>query len=172
MQTRIEKCQIKDVELLQKISIETFNDTFKDQNSPENMESYLAKAYNLNQLETELNNTSSEFYFIFEKDKIAGYLKLNVDEAQSEQRDHDYLEVERIYIRKDFQSKGLGQQLIEKAIKTASNLNKKKIWLGVWEMNTKAIDFYQRIGFFQTGTHSFYMGEDEQTDLIMTKVLD
>ena len=39
-------------------------------------------------------------------------------------------------------------------------------------MNTKAIDFYQRIGFFQTGTHSFYMGEDEQTDLIMTKVLD
>ena len=131
MQTRIEKCQIKDVELLQKISIETFNDTFKDQNSSENMEAYLLKAYNLNQLEKELKNDSSEFYFIYVNDKIAGYLKINVNEAQSEQMGSDYLEVERIYIRKDFQSKGLGQQLIEKAIKTASNLNKKKIWLGV-----------------------------------------
>ncbi|MCM2674928.1 GNAT family N-acetyltransferase [Alkalicoccobacillus plakortidis] len=169
---RIEKCKLKDVELIQKVSIETFNDTFKDQNSSDNMEAYLLKAYNLNQLEKELKNDSSEFYFIYVNDKIACYLKINVNEAQSEQMGSDYLEVERIYIRKDFQSKGLGKHLFEKVITIATDLGKKKIWLGVWEENKKALEFYHRLGFFQTGAHSFYMGDDEQIDLIMTKILD
>ncbi|MDQ0208662.1 GNAT family N-acetyltransferase [Alkalicoccobacillus murimartini] len=172
MKKRVEECQLKDIELLQKVSIETFNDTFKDQNSPENMEAYLLKAYNLNQLVKELKNESSMFYFIYDEANIAGYLKINVNEAQSEQMSHDRLEVERIYIRKEFQGKGLGKYLIEKAIMTATDLNKKKIWLGVWEENKKAIRFYHKIGFLQTGTHSFYMGDDEQIDLIMMKVLN
>ena len=33
----INKCNYEDLQTLQQISIETFNDTFKHQNSPENM---------------------------------------------------------------------------------------------------------------------------------------
>lgn len=53
----------------------------------------------------------------------------------------------------------------------ATNLNKKKIWLGVWGKNENAIAFYKKMGFVQTGVHSFYMGDEEQTDFIMTKIL-
>ncbi|MEN0642317.1 GNAT family N-acetyltransferase [Alkalicoccobacillus gibsonii] len=169
---RIEKCYLKDIELLQKVSIETFNDTFKDQNTAENMEAYLLKAYNLKKLEEELKITSSEFYFIYVNDNIAGYLKVNVDDAQSEQMGSEYFEVERIYIRKDYQNKGLGKDLFEKVLSLAIVHGKKRIWLGVWEENKKAIKFYEKLGFTQTGAHSFYMGDDEQTDLIMTKVLN
>lgn len=49
--------------------------------------------------------------------------------------------------------------------------NKKKIWLGVWERNENAIAFYQKMGFVQTGSHSFYMSDEEQVDFIMTKTL-
>jgi diamine N-acetyltransferase len=81
------------------------------------------------------------------------------------------LEIERIYIKKEFQKHGLGKLLFNKAMEIAGKRNKKKIWLGVWEKNENAIAFYQKMGFVQTGTHSFYMGEEEQIDFIMTKTL-
>ncbi len=64
MTIHIRKCTLEDLEILQDVSVETFNETFKDQNSPENMKAYLDKAFNLNQLEQEISNSYSEFYFI------------------------------------------------------------------------------------------------------------
>lgn len=162
---------LEDLRQLQKISVETFTETFKDQNSPENMKAYLERAYNLDQLEQELANRSSQFFFVYLTQEVAGYLKVNTDEAQSEAMGADSLEVERIYVKNKFQKHGLGKQLLNKALEIALEQKKKKIWLGVWEENENAIAFYQKKGFVQTGAHSFYMGDDEQVDLIMTKTL-
>ncbi|MEC0789915.1 GNAT family N-acetyltransferase, partial [Bacillus haynesii] len=54
---------------------------------------------------------------------------------------------------------GLGKYLFNKAVEIAKERNKKKIWLGVWEKNENAIAFYKKMGFVQTGAHSFYMGD-------------
>lgn len=171
MTIRTKKCTVEDLQALQGISIETFNATFKDQNSPENMTSYLERAFNLEQLENELSNISSEFYFVYFKNEVAGYLKININDAQSEEMGHDSLEIERIYIKNKFQRHGLGKVLFNKALEVAKEHNKKKIWLGVWEKNENAISFYKKMGFIKIGTHSFFMGDEEQTDLIMSKTL-
>lgn len=165
-------CNLDDLSVLQEISYETFNDTFKDQNSSENMKAYLDKAFTLKQLETELNNPLSTFFFVYVNNEIAGYLKVNVEAAQSEEMGDGSLEIERIYIRKTHQQSGLGRHLLEKAIQTAKAHQKTMIWLGVWEKNEGAIAFYKRNGFVETGVHSFYMGDEEQFDLIMKKHLD
>ncbi|WP_409300371.1 GNAT family N-acetyltransferase [Peribacillus sp. SCS-155] len=167
----IKRCSHEELQILQEISIETFNDTFKDQNSPENMEAYLDKAFNVKQLEKELSNSSSEFFFVYVNNEVAGYLKVNADEAQSEIMGDESLEIERIYIRNKFQKQGLGKYLLNKAMDIALERGKKKIWLGVWEKNENAIAFYKKMGFVQTGAHSFYMGDEEQIDFIMTKTL-
>lgn len=167
----IKKCTFSDLQTLQEISIETFSDTFKDQNPPEHLNAYLEKAYNLKQLEHEITNPSSHFFFVYHEQEVAGYLKVNTADAQSEPMGDDALEVERIYVRKKFQKLGLGKLLLDKAFEMAAEQMKKKIWLGVWEDNENAIAFYKKKGFVQTGSHSFYMGEDEQVDLIMTKTL-
>lgn len=171
MTLSIKKCSIEDSRELQEISYETFNETFKDNNSPENMIAYLERAFNLNQLEIELSNISSQFFFVYFNNEIAGYLKININEAQSEEMGVESLEVERIYIKSKFQKYGLGKFLLNKAIEIAMEHNKKKIWLGVWEKNENAIAFYNKMGFVQTGVHSFYMGDEEQMDFIMTKTL-
>lgn len=111
MTVEIKKCSLDDLQKLQEISIETFNDTFKDQNSPDNMKAYLDRAFNSKQLEKELSRISSEFYFILYNEELAGYVKVNIKDAQSEEMGDDSLEIERIYIRQKFQSKGLGKQL-------------------------------------------------------------
>jgi diamine N-acetyltransferase len=168
MTIRLTKCTHGDLHKLQEISNETFNDTFKEQNTPENMETYLERAFNLNQLEKELSNPSSEFYFVFFNNELAGYLKVNINDAQSEDMGNEALEVERIYIKRNFQKHGLGKYLLNKAIEVANVPNKTKVWLGVWEKNESAIAFYKKMGFVEIGAHSFYMGDEEQMDIIMT----
>lgn len=165
----LKKCTVEDLKQLQKISIELFTDTFKDQNTEENLKNYLKEAYNSTQLKQELTNKNSTFFFLSDNGEIVGYLKLNIGEAQTEDIAEDAVEIERIYIRSERKRKGYGTILIEKAEQFVKEKNKKVIWLGVWEENLSALSFYKNKGFIQTSSHSFFMGDDEQTDLIMFK---
>ncbi|GKV68383.1 spermidine/spermine N(1)-acetyltransferase [Sporosarcina sp. NCCP-2716] len=172
MTVNIKKCTHKDILELQEISTETFNETFKDLNTAENMYAYLERAFNIPQLKIELDNSFSGFYFVYFNNKIAGYLKVNINDAQSEKMGDESFEVERIYIKNKFQKHGLGKYLLNKAFEIAKEGDKKKIWLGVWEKNENAIAFYKKMGFVQTGSHSFYMGDEEQIDFILTKTFE
>lgn len=164
MKPQIEKCELDAINLLREVSIETFKDTFQSQNSAENMKAYIEKAFHQEQLKQELLNPTAEFFFIQEESEVAGYLKLNIEAT-------DTVEVERIYIRQQFQRRGLGKQLLEYAMERAKKYEKNAIWLGVWEKNDQALAFYKKLGFIRTGQHSFWMEDDEQIDYILTKKL-
>lgn len=133
MNINMTRCTLGDSRKLQEIGYETFKETFEDQNSPENMKAYLKEAFNINQVENELSNPLSHFFLVSFNDEVAGYLKVNIGDAQTEEMDGDTLEIERIYIINKFQKLGLGKYLFNKAMDIAIEQNKKKIWLGVWE---------------------------------------
>ncbi|GAA0615848.1 spermidine/spermine N(1)-acetyltransferase [Virgibacillus siamensis] len=168
----INECIFEDVKTLQEISYNTFHETFSHMNSEKNMNAYLENAFNTKRLEEEISNPYSTFFLIYCNEVLAGYLKVNVNGAQTEDMEEEALEIERIYIKKEFQKNGLGKDLLNKALKVAKDQNKKKIWLGVWENNVVAIHFYHKMGFVKTGTHSFYMGDEQQTDFIMMKTIE
>jgi len=96
-----------------------------------------------------------------------GYLKLNFGSSQTELKDDRALEIERIYVLKEFHGKSVGQELYEKAIYVARQKNADYVWLGVWEQNPRAINFYKKNGFIEFDKHIFKLGEDEQTDIMM-----
>ncbi|WP_321433690.1 GNAT family N-acetyltransferase [Trichococcus flocculiformis] len=171
MAITLKKCGSADLADLQSIGIETFTDTFAAHNTPEDLQDYLEKAYDPERLKAELATEGSTFWFLYDGQELAGYLKVNVDAALTEDMGDDSLEVERIYIRPAFKRKGHGKYLIDKAIEVARAQGKASVWLGVWEHNLNAIAFYEKMGFVRTGAHSFFMGDDEQTDFIMTKQL-
>jgi len=159
------------VDLLRNISIQTFTETFSSLNSVENMADYLASNLSAEKLIDELNTPGSEFYFAILDDKIIGYLKLNTGQAQTELKTINSLEIERIYILKEHQRKKAGQFLFEKAIHIARQKAVDFIWLGVWEENYSAIGFYLKNGFIAFDKHIFRLGDDEQTDIMMKKIL-
>ncbi len=172
MTINVKKCTKEELPTLQKISIETFRETFESQNSSENLDAYLKRAFHSKQLEMELSNEFSEFFFVYLNSEMVGYLKINIGNAQSEKMGDESLEIERIYVKNKYQKHGIGKILLNTAIEFALERDKKEIWLGVWEKNENAIAFYKKMDFVQTGVHSFYMGEEEQTDLIMTKAIN
>ncbi len=171
MELTFRKCTLNDVDTLHVISYRTFNETFAHLNTPANMEAYLEKSFAVNKLYDELSESNSLFYFLYVNGELAGYLKLNEGPAQTDVNDIQSLEIERIYVEKEFQGKRLGRAIMNKAIEIATMRKKSYIWLGVWEKNDKAISFYKKNGFYEVGTHSFFMGSDEQTDFIMRKDL-
>ena len=165
------QCTMDDLAELQAISSKTFFETFAAQNTPEDMDAYLKSAFSLEKLRAELLEPDSAFYFLFVGSELAGYLKLNSSGAQTEIHSEDCLEIERIYLDKRFQGKGLGNCLIDKAIEIARQRGKRTLWLGVWENNTRALAFYEKNGFRKVGEHNFVIGSDRQTDFIMSREL-
>ncbi len=163
----VREVTLADVETLQQISQRTFYETFAGKNTAEDMAKYLEENLSLHRLTAELEDANSLFYFAVSSDKIAGYLKLNIGQSQTELKDVNALEIERIYVLKEFQGKRVGQLLYETALQTARQRQTEYIWLGVWEENHKAISFYEKNGFVEFSRHIFKLGNDEQTDIMM-----
>ena len=171
MDIAFKQCTQADLFDLRALSRRTFRETFAADNTPAALQAHLDRAYALEKLRAELSNPYSQFWFLYEKGSLAGYLKLNEAPAQTELHDPVSLEIERIYVARAFQGHGLGGMLMARAIETAQARGKRYIWLGVWEKNKKARSFYQKHGFRKIGSHPFSVGDAVQTDDIMRKDL-
>lgn len=167
----ITKVAAKDVLALQTISRATFAQTFDAHNSTEDMQNYLNTSFAIDKLTTELNNPESEFYFAKEGDTVIGYLKVNTGNAQTEKKDPNAFEIERIYVDLTYLGKKIGQLLFNKAIELAVERKSNYVWLGVWEENHRALAFYTKNGFIPFDKHLFKLGNDEQTDIMMKLAL-
>ena len=163
----IRKVNLNDINQLQQIGKQTFFETFAASNSAENMKQYLEEGFSIEKLTSEVADPNCAFYFAILDNAIIGYLKLNFGASQTELKDNKGLEIERIYVQKEFHGKKIGQILYDKAIEVAKQANADYVWLGVWEENPRAISFYKKNGFVEFDKHIFVLGDDEQTDIMM-----
>jgi diamine N-acetyltransferase len=161
------KVSVQELELLQQIGKKTFYETFAALNTEENMRQYLDEGFSTSKMVAELKDPNAEFYFAYEENNVFGYLKLNFGSSQTELKDENAVEIERIYVLQEYQGKKVGKMLFEKAVAIAKERHADFIWLGVWEQNHKAISFYEKQGFRTFDKHLFMLGTDEQTDLMM-----
>lgn len=171
MDYTIKPITTSDVEKLQKVSRETFKATFDPYTAPNDMVRFLEEDYETVKLVKEIENPNSRFYFLMVQNEIAGYLKINVGDAQTEHLRENALEVERIYLCSSFQHHDLGNVLLDFAEKTAREEGKDYMWLGVYEKNVPAQHFYKRHGFSKVSQHTFQVGSDPQTDWLLVKKL-
>ena len=78
---------------------------------------------------------------------------------------------QRIYILKEYQSRGLGKKLFEFSLEKAKEKNVEWVWLGVWEKNYKAQNFYKKFGFEKFSEHIFEVGDKKDCDWLLRKKL-
>jgi len=171
MNLTFEKCTIEDLNVLVDISRDTFVHAFERQNNPDDFWNYINEAFDENVIIEQLLNINSEFHFVYLKNVLVGYFKLNKNEAQTEQFAKHSIELERIYVLKDFQGQGIGKFILKKAIEISQLCKGSFIWLGVWQENKNAVRFYETHGFKKFGSHPYFIGKDKQTDWLMKKRL-
>lgn len=167
MEIKLEQADISHLQELQKIGKTTFNETFSEQNTAENMAAYLETGFSSERLSEEMNAVGSAFYLAKENNRIIGYLKINFGDNQTELKEEKALEIERIYVLKAYHGQLVGQLILEFALQLAIKNHCNYVWLGVWEENPRAIRFYEKNGFVAFDKHIFTLGDDEQTDIMM-----
>ncbi len=160
-----------DVQTLCRLGAETFNETFASDNSQEDMKNYNEQHFSPSVILQELSDSHSAFFIALANGKAAAYMKVNYLTAQTEAQGNDSLEIQRIYVLSAFKNLHIGSRLMKKAEEFAEEKGLHRIWLGVWEHNEAAKAFYDRKGYRAFDQHVFVLGNDVQTDLLLSKTL-
>ncbi len=159
----------QDAALIAEISRETFYDSFAAQNTAEDMALFMEQQFATELLIKEVTDKANIFFLTFSGATPAGYIKLKPGTHPEIKDTTAALEICRFYARKTFIGKGIGKAMMQHAIQYAEDNAYHTIWLGVWEHNQRAIDFYKQFGFQKFSAHDFVLGNDVQRDWLMRK---
>jgi ribosomal protein S18 acetylase RimI-like enzyme len=162
---------INDAAAIAAISRKTFYDTFAAHNTPENMERFLNEQFTTPALIAEVGAEGNIFLAAFAGDEMVGYARLRDADNPPGLGDAPAIELARIYALQNTIGMGVGKVLMQKCVELAREKGRGILWLGVWEHNRRAIDFYSKWGFEKFSSHDFVLGDDVQTDWLMKKVV-
>ena len=174
MDIEIRRGTLNDAVLLSQLSTTTFLDTFRGTCTDEEIEQFVQRCFNVEQTYKELQD-KDDFYFIASTDKEpAGYIRMKEVASDVDLiKKYKSIELKRIYVLKDYQSKKVGAALMKFTLQFAAEKNYEAVWLGVWEHNLKARAFYKKWGFIDTGsTHDFPIGNTPQIDNWLIKLIE
>ncbi|WP_057875294.1 GNAT family N-acetyltransferase [Liquorilactobacillus aquaticus] len=155
------KVELGDLTALSKLSMQSYKEAFYSLIDHKNVDSYADQVYQPSKLKTELAAVASDFYFLKTDDKICGYLKIT--------KEHDFLEINRIYMLRGFKGLGIGSFAMKKAEEIARESKIHRLVLGVLALNKPAISFYSKKGFVEYSKTSVNIGDDPFTLLLMDK---
>jgi len=79
----------------------------------------------------------------------------------------DDREVKRIYLLQRFHGAGLGRQLMRQAADAARDGGAKRLLLGVYAGNERALAFYRKAGFRKVGDRRFQVGANTYEDTML-----
>jgi len=156
-----------DSEVLAELCAKTFYDTFRPFHSEEDMQQYIKKAYSVELISENLLNETIQYFIAFDEDKPIGYLKLLKDSTHEKLTSEKNIELEKIYVLKEYLDKKVGKELMLKAINFSKQNNFKTLFLGVWQENHRAVNFYKNFGFEIFTTRTFQLGETVCDDFLM-----
>ena len=170
MENKIEirRATEKDIALIAAIGRKTFEETFRDTNTEDDMRKYISENFTDEKIAGEISGRESVFLIAIHDGAAAAYMKLNTGNAQTEKQG-DALEIQRLYVAASKKGMGIGKRMIASAEEIARERGLCRIWLGVWEHNEPALAFYKKCGFTVFSSHDFILGTDRQTDLLMEK---
>lgn len=163
-----------DAELLSDLSNITFIETYRGSCADEDLSDFIDKCFSEEAITKELEDENNFYYIAYADGFPAGYMRLNEDNTEYPfKRQYKALQLKRIYLLKEFQSKKIGSALMSYALQLAADKDYEILWLGVWEENENAKSFYAKWGFEDHGLpYSFQVGDTTHTDYWLMKFIE
>ena len=159
----IRKATIADIPLINRLAWIVFPHTYKELLSPGQIDFMMDWMYSEKNLHKQMTEDGHIYYLAFEGEEPAGYLSIQPE------GEHIY-HLQKIYVLPSFQGKKLGKLLFRKAIDDIKELHPApcQMRLNVNRYNTKAVEFYQRMGMKKIFEGDFDIGHGYlMTDYIM-----
>lgn len=167
----IRTADVGDAGALADLGRQTFHETFAAHNKPEDMDAYMREAFTIDRLAAELREPGAVYLVAETTSKIIGFAKVAPTDPPACVTGPSPLRLIKLYVSANAIGSGIGATLMRSSIDWAKNSGHETLWLGVWEHNHRAKNFYERWGFVPVGTESFLLGTDNQTDVLMQLAL-
>ena len=153
--------------ILASIARQTFFETYVGTSIEPHLQGYVEEHFTETVLREELNTPGMTFLIAWQGDEPAGYVKLRRDRQPRGIPETRCLQLERIYVVKAWQARGIGQALLDKVREIARAEGDKVLWLQVWQQNEQALAFYHKAGFTICDTAEFTLGREVTQDYLM-----
>lgn len=165
----IRSARESDAAALAALAERTFRDAFGADNEPEDMDQHCAKNFGRDIQAGEIMNPKIRTFVADLEGALIGLGQLRRSEPPSGIAAVRPLEIQRLYVDREWHGSGVAQALMRVMLDSAARDRADRVWLGVWERNARAIAFYKRCGFETVGEHVFALGSDLQCDLVMVR---
>jgi diamine N-acetyltransferase len=164
---RIFKLSVADAEWLSLVATRAYFDSYTHLWFDNDASWYVERCFNVEQLKRELLDENTLFFGVEDATEGLGFLKLNVNYPLSKnacQADYlelltfetdenaNALELERIYLTKNGQGRGIGKRLVQLTFDLARSHKKEVVWLKAMDTSFDALGFYTQMGFVKCGT--------------------
>jgi ribosomal protein S18 acetylase RimI-like enzyme len=166
MELKIKEASVHDAPSLCKLAADTFYETFKPYNTEEDIQAYIKKAYDVQIISNQLTNTGYYFAVAYINETAAGYIKLIFNQTHVK-LSGTTTELEKIYVLKSYWDTKTGAALMQHAIDICKQRGFENLFLGVWQENERAVNFYRKFGFHVFDTRKFQLGSRLCEDYMM-----
>ncbi len=172
MSIRIRTGTINDIDNISYLGRKTFNQTFghlfKD---PNDLKQYLETTFSMEKLKSSIVKPENVYWIVFYNSLPVGYAKIKLRTSTSFVVSTKGCKLQKIYILKEYLSKGIGTELQNLIFDTARKNYSEYIWLSVLKSNEKAVNFYKKEKYEIVGEHPFSIGKESFEFWTMSKEL-
>ena len=155
----IRRAVADDAAPLAEFATRIFIETFGPDNNAADIDAYVAKTYGREKQAREITDPSIITLVDDRDGMLVAFAQLRIE--------RDALEIARFYVDRALHGQGVAHALMHACLEIAEQAGFRKLWLGVWEKNRRAIAFYEKCGFRDVGSQPFLLGSDLQTDRVM-----
>jgi len=153
------KATVENARLLVAIGESSFIDSHGISAAKKDIDEYVALKFNVKTFTEELQDFNNHFYIIYHNEIPVGYSKIIFNYSNPNIDKKNVAKLERLYLLKEFHHLKLGIELLNFNIEVAKTHNQTGMWLFVWTENTKAFNFYTKVGFKIIGSYDFKLSE-------------
>jgi diamine N-acetyltransferase len=167
----IRRAAAADAATLAEFGAAAFRDTFGAENTPEDIEAYLAATYHERRQQAEIASADTVTLIVEQEGSLIAFAQVRRGAAPSCVALPQPVEIWRFYVAREWHGTGLAHVLMRAALDAAAELGGASVWLSVWERNPRGIRFYAKCGFADVGSKVFVVGSDRQTDRVMARAV-
>jgi ribosomal protein S18 acetylase RimI-like enzyme len=147
-----------DATLLAEFAARSFADTYRDLSDAQEIADYVADHFQPDVMAAVISDPACATLLAWVNGELAGYAIVKATAAPDCVTTQAPLKLWRLYLGESFIGQGLGARLMAAVHAEARQRGAQTLWLGVYDRNVRAVQFYERLGFTQVGGQEFLFG--------------
>lgn len=161
----------EDATPLAAFAAQAFSDTYREISDAQEIADYVAEHFRPEVMAGVIADPACSVLLAWVDEQLAGYAILKTEPAPGCVTGPTPLKLWRIYLGAGFIGQGLGARLMLAVHEQARRRGAQTLWLGVYDRNVRAVEFYERFGFAKVGGQEFLFGGQIYIDPVYAAVV-